>query len=231
MNNKYKILLVDNGAEMQSVAAALSENGAYQVIHAASCSIAKLMFSSYMPDLIIQELVLPDCDGTELVRFVRRTSTTPIIVLSSRKEEADKVTSLDMGANDYVTKPFGMAELLARVRSALRNNRSGTACHLPNGILSLERFTIDYDVRRVIIDGKEVILTQTEYNIIVFLSEHYGRVVPYHLIINAVWGGAADKSSIKKLQVNMANLRGKLRMHTGGEELVVNEPGVGYRIK
>ena len=199
MNNKYKILIVDNGAELQGVASALLEAGAYQVIQAESCSCAKLIYDSYMPDLIIQELSLPDADGMQLLQYVRSDSLTPIIILSVRDNEQDKVLALDAGANDYITKPFGKAELLARVRSALRNNRYSTAeGRFPGGKFLLNDLTIDYDARRIFVGSREVKLTQTEYNIIVFLSAHRGKMMPYSSIIKAVWGGYADSGSIKK---------------------------------
>ena len=171
-------------------------------------------------------------DGLELLRTLRAEETlTPVIVLSARTDEREKVTALDLGANDYVTKPFGSAELLARVRTALRNTRhSAQEGRLPGGKFNLDDMVIDYDARRVSIRGEEVRLTQTEYNIVAFLSEHCGKVMTYSAIIRGVWG-YPDTGSVKRLQVNMANIRKKLGARPGEESYIVNELGVGYRMR
>ncbi|MDY4104756.1 MAG: response regulator transcription factor, partial [Oscillospiraceae bacterium] len=168
----------------------------------------------------------------ELLRTLRAEETlTPVIVLSARTDEREKVTALDLGANDYVTKPFGSAELLARVRTALRNTRhSAQEGRLPGGKFHLDDMVIDYDARRVSIRGQEVRLTQTEYNIVAFLSEHCGKVMTYSAIIRGVWG-YPDAGSVKRLQVNMANIRKKLGARPGEESYIVNELGVGYRMR
>lgn len=230
-NNKYKILLVEDEANISNLVAAMLEATGYQVLLAESCSIAKLLFASYLPDLIILDLGLPDMDGMELLRFVRKDSLTPVIVLSARTEENDKVSALDSGANDYVTKPFGSAELLARVRTVLRNNRfSSNEGRLPGRRFTLRDLEIDYDARQVFIKGQEIRLTQTEYNIVAFLSENSGKMMTYFSIIKAIWGGSAYEGSIKKLQVNMANIRKKFGAKPGEDNYIINELGVGYRM-
>ena len=169
-----------------------------------------ILYGSHTPDLIVLDLGLPDKDGMHFLKFVRKDSLVPVIVLSARTGEKDKVAALDMGANDYVTKPFGSAEFLARVRSALRNARhSSSEGKLPGGKFILGDLVIDYDARRITIDGSEIRLTQTEYNIVAFLSEHSGKMMTYSAIIKAIWGEASDDGNIKKLQVNMANIRPK----------------------
>ena len=231
MNNKYKILFVEDEANIQTFVTALLEANDYQVISASSCGEARTMYLSYIPDLIILDLGLPDGDGTALLAEIRKKELTPVIVLSARSDEGEKVRALDMGANDYVTKPFGTAELLARVRSALRSSRhSSNEGRLPGGKFTLRDLTIDYDSRRVWIGEEEIKLTQTEYNIMAFLSEQCGKVMTYSAIINAVWREYPDEGSIKKLQVNMANIRKKLRAQPGEFNYVVNELGVGYRM-
>lgn len=231
MNNKYKILLVEDEANISNLVAAMLEATGYKVLLAESCSTAKLLFASYLPDLIILDLGLPDTDGMELLHFVRKDSLTPIIVLSARTEENDKVSALDSGANDYVTKPFGYAELLARVRTALRNNRfSSNEGRLPGRRFILRELEIDYDARQVFIKGQEIRLTQTEYNIVAFLSENSGKMMTYSTIIKAIWGGSAYEGSIKKLQVNMANIRRKFGAKPGEDNYIINELGVGYRM-
>lgn len=231
IQNKYKILLVEDETNIRNFVAAMLESSGYQVILAESCAVAESMYTSYLPDLIILDLGLPDKDGVHLLDYVRRDSLTPIIVLSARADETDKVTALDKGANDYVTKPFGAAELLARVRSALRNNRfSAAQGRLPGGKFTLNELEIDYDARRVLIKGREIKLTQTEYNIVALLSENSGKMMTYAAIIKAIWGGTAHDGSIKKLQVNMANIRKKFGARPGEYNYIVNELGVGYRM-
>lgn len=232
MNNKYKILFVEDEENIQNFVAALLEANDYQVIVADSCAMAKTLYSSYVPDLVILDLGLPDGDGVIFLRDIRSADTTPVIILSARNEEREKVRTLDMGANDYVTKPFGSEELLARVRAALRNSRSGSAeSRLPGKKFALDDMVIDYDARQVFIDGSEIRFTQTEYNILAFLSENAGKMMTYAMIIKAVWRESPDESSIKRLQVNMANIRKKLGVRPGEASYIANELGVGYRMK
>lgn len=230
-NNKYKILLVEDETNIRNLIATMIEASGYQVILAGKCSEAKTLYTSYMPDLIILDLGLPDMDGINLLDFVRRDSLTPIIVLSARTDEKDKVFALDKGANDYVTKPFGAAELLARVRTALRNNRySSDEGRLPGGKFMLKDLEIDYDARQVFIRGGEIKLTQTEYNIVALLSGNCGKMMTYSAIIKAIWGEYAHEGSVKKLQVNMANIRKKFGAKPGKANYIINELGVGYRM-
>ena len=229
-NNKYKILLVEDESNIRNLISTMLEALQYHVITATTCGEAETMFSSYLPDLIILDLGLPDKNGMELLKLVRSNSLIPVIILSARADERDKVEALDMGANDYVTKPFGSAELLARVRSALRNNRHcSDEGKLPGGKFVLDDLVIDYDARQIFIAGKGIKLTQTEYNIVALLSEYSGKMMTYSAIIKAVWG-YPDEGSIKKLQVNMANIRKKFGIKPGEKSYITNELGVGYRM-
>ncbi|MBQ8747118.1 MAG: response regulator transcription factor [Clostridia bacterium] len=232
MNNKYKILLVEDEAHISTFITALLEANGYRVICAESCAEASAMYTSHVPDLVILDLGLPDADGTVFLRSIRQQDLTPVIVLSARSDEREKVAALDLGANDYVTKPFGSDELLARIRSALRGYRhSAPEGHLPGGKFTVGEMTIDYDARRLHIGGSEIKLTQTEYNILALLSEHCGKVMTYAAIIKEIWHETPDDGSIKKLQVNMANIRKKLGERPGDNRYIVNELGVGYRMK
>lgn len=229
-NNKYKILVIEDEKNINNLLKALLETNDYKVISAKSCEMGKMLFESHRPDLVILDLGLPDMDGTSFLKVIRKNSATPIIVLSARSNEKDKVEALDMGANDYVTKPFSSAELLARVRSALRNSRhSDNVGKLPGGKFESGNLIINYDSRQVFIENKEIKLTQTEYNIIAFLSEHSGKVMTYTSIIREIWG-YNDLNSTKKLQVNMANIRKKFGAKPGQKNYIVNELGVGYRM-
>ena len=231
IQNKYKILLVEDEANIRNLVSTLLETAGYQTILAECCSDAKSLFASYLPDLVILDLGLPDMDGMNLLQFVRKESLIPVIVLSARTNETDKIAALDNGANDYVTKPFGSGELLARVRAALRNNRfSAEEGRVPGGRFTLKDLEIDYDARQVLINGEEIKLTQTEYNIVALLSENCGKMMTYATIIKAIWGGYAQEGSIKKLQVNMANIRKKLGDKPGEANYIANELGVGYRL-
>ena len=189
-----------------------------------------MMYASYHPDLIVLDLGLPDRDGLSLIQDVREADTVPIIVLSARSGEMDKVEALDLGANDYITKPFGTEELMARIRAVLRSHRyseKNEGNHI--GKFKFQDLLIDYDKRQVLVDGKEIELTQTEYNILTFLSIHAGKVLTYAAIIKAVWG-YSDYGSVKKLQVNMKNIRKKMGVTPGEKRYIVNELGVGYRM-
>ena len=230
MNNKYKVLVVEDEDKIMNLVSALLETNDYQVITAKTYASAKALYTSYIPDVVILDLGLPDKDGMTLLKDIRTSSLTPVIILSARSNEADKVCALDAGANDYVTKPFGSAEFLARVRSALRSNRhSSHEGHLPGGRFVLNDLLIDYDARRVFIKDMEIKLTQTEYNIVALLSEYSGKMLTYAAIIKEIWG-TSDEGSVKKLQVNMANIRKKLGAKPGANNYIVNELGVGYRM-
>ena len=230
MNNKFKILVVEDDSNICNIVKTILETNGYQVIDANNASNGKTVFLSHRPDLMILDLGLPDIDGIDFIKNIREQSDTPIIVLSARTNEADKVMALDMGANDYVTKPFGTDELLARERATLRDNRRNA-----NGEKnSKTKFTtrdmvIDYEYRRITIGNNDIKLTQIEYNIVELLSINAGRVLTYSEIIKKIWG-YVDSGSIKKLQVNMANIRKKLGETPGENKYISNELGVGYRM-
>lgn len=226
-NNKFKVLIVEDEANICSFIQTLLETNDYQALVANTCSMGQTLFTSHNPDLVILDLGLPDRDGVELIRFIRQKYLTPIIVLSARTTEQDKIEALDLGANDYITKPFGTGELLARVRAALRVTRYSSVG--PSGVFKAQDLTINYERRKVFVGEEEIKLTQTEYNIVAFLSEHAGRVMTYAAIVKAIWGDT-DCGSTKKLQVNMANIRRKLGSRPGLNTYILNELGVGYRM-
>ena len=228
-NNKFKILVVEDDRNILSMIQTVLDSSGYQVLTAQRCQQGILMLSSHVPDLVVLDLGLPDMDGEEFIRITRRSSMIPIIVLSARTDERDKVSALDLGANDYITKPFGTGELLARVRASLRINRMNLQAAVPSSVFVLEDLTVDYDRRQVSIGGNAVHLTQIEFNILSLLSQQVGKVMTYSAIIRNVWG-SADDGSIKKLQVNMANIRKKLGCTPGENKYFSNELGVGYRM-
>ena len=228
-NNKFKILVVEDDRNILSMIQTVLDSSGYQVLTAQRCQQGILMLSSHVPDLVVLDLGLPDMDGEEFIRITRRSSMIPIIVLSARTEERDKITALDLGANDYICKPFGTGELLARVRASLRINRMNLQAAVPSSVFVLEDLTVDYDRRQVSIGGNAVHLTQIEFNILSLLSQQVGKVMTYSAIISAIWG-TMDEGSIKKLQVNMANIRKKLGCRPGENRYIINELGVGYRM-
>lgn len=229
-HNKYKVLIVeDEGNIRHFVRTILTTNG-YQVIEAGSIAEGRSAYMSNSPDVIILDLGLPDGDGMEFLRQTRQEFSTPIIVLSARTDERDKVAALDAGANDYITKPFGTAELQARVRAALRIYQQNLNRSLGSEkSFQLGDMVIDYDTRRVFIKGEDIKLTQTEYNIVALLAAHAGKVMTYSEMIKEIWKWV-DGGSVKKLQVNMANIRRKMGIRPGDTQYIINELGVGYRM-
>ena len=189
-NNKYKILVVEDDRSIANFVQTVLEANGYQALRAERCQQGVLMVSSHVPDLVVLDMGLPDMDGEAFIRIVRKSSMVPIIVLSARAEECDKVLALDLGANDYITKPFGTGELLARVRASLRIARHHTQEAASCGQFVLDDLSIDYDSRQVTMAGVCVRLTQTEYNILAYLSQHTGKVLTYSTIIRAIWGTA-----------------------------------------
>ena len=228
-NNKYKVLVIEDEANICNLLDTILTTNGYQVVTEGTCSEGIMMMRSYVPDLVILDLGLPDKDGLEFIKTIRQSDTTPILVVSARSTENDKVLALDLGANDYITKPFGNAELMARVRAALRDRRSTEVEGIVDGKFRLYDMEIDYARRIVTIGGEDVKLTRTEYNILEVLSQNQGKVLTYAAIIRKIWG-PTDDGGIKKLQVNMANIRKKIGSKPGDNKYIINELGVGYRI-
>lgn len=229
-SNKYKVLIIeDEGNIRHFVKTVLGMNG-YQVVEAKTVAEGKMAFMSHSPDVVILDLGLPDGDGMDLLKFVRKEFSTPVIVLSARTDEKDKVQALDAGANDYITKPFGTAELQARVRAALRiHQQNMNRCLGGSQNFQVGEMVIDYDTRHVLIKGEDIKLTQTEYNIVALLAAYAGKVMTYSDIIKEIWKWS-DAGSVKKLQVNMANIRRKMGIKPGDSQYIINELGVGYRM-
>jgi len=231
MTIKEKILIVEDEANISGfIAAILAANG-YDTMTAGTGSEAISMITSHCPDLILLDLGLPDMDGGGILQFVREWSTCPIIVVSARNHERDKVAALDAGADDYVVKPFGTSELLARIRTAIRHTRT----HLPNGEIAqsgqfrARGLAIDYDKHQVLVDGENVHLTQNEYKLVSLLGKYAGRVLTYDFIIRQLWGPKA-KNDNQILRVNMANIRRKIEKNPAQPEYIFTEIGVGYRM-
>ena len=230
MTDSYSILIIEDEKNILDFMARTLRSNGYKTITSETGQSGLSIINSQCPDLILLDLGLPDMDGNDIISSVRKWTSCPIIVISARAGEQDKVAALDLGADDYITKPFGTGELLARVRVALRLNRySRTGDAASGGEFQAQGLRINYDRRKVFVEGQEVRLTQTEYNIVAFLSQHAGRVMTYAAIVRAIWGDT-DVGSTKKLQVNMANIRKKLGSRPGSNPYILNELGVGYRM-
>lgn len=229
-SNKYKILIIEDEGNIRHFVRTIFAANGYQVVEAKSLTEGKMAFMSHSPDVVILDLGLPDGEGMELLKSIRNEFSTPVIVLSARTDEKDKVQALDTGANDYITKPFGTAELQARVRAALRIHQQNMNRSLGGtSNFQVGELVIDYDTRHVLIKGEDIKLTQTEYNIVALLAAHAGKVMTYSEIIKEIWKWS-DAGSVKKLQVNMANIRKKMGIKPGDNQYIINELGVGYRM-
>ena len=231
MNIREKILVVEDEKSICSLIAAVLTANDYDPILAVSGADGMSMLTSHCPDLLLLDLGLPDMDGMEIIRSVREWSTLPILVLSARNHERDKVAALDAGADDYLTKPFGTDELLARVRTAIRHTRtaSGNDEIAQKGTYTVGEMTIDYNKHQVLMRGENVKLTLSEFRIVALLGKHAGKVLTYDFIIKELWGPRAGGSN-QILRVNMANIRRKIEKNPAEPEYLFTEVGVGYRL-
>ena len=225
----YTILVVDDEKDIVSALEIYLKAEGYRVLSACNGKEALAAAAREDVHLILMDIMMPVMDGLSAMAQLRQTSNVPVILLTAKGEDTDKVLGLNVGADDYITKPFNPVELLARVRAALRTNRFGVLGGMPGGVFRAQGLEINYERRKVFVDGAEIKLTQTEYNIVAFLSEHAGRVMTYAAIVRAIWGDT-DCGSTKKLQVNMANIRKKLGSRPGSNTYILNELGVGYRM-
>ena len=231
MEIKDRVLVVEDDKRISNFIKTVLEANNYDVIVAQTGAEAYSMVTSQGPDVVILDLGLPDMDGMKILQGVREWSAMPVIVVSARTHERDKVEALDLGADDYITKPFGTPELFARIRTAIRHTRSG----IPNqqggqtGVFKSGGLTIDYYKHRVFIDGVDAGLTQNEYKIVSLLGKYAGKVMTYDYIIKEIWGPNM-KNDNRILRVNMANIRRKIENNPAEPEYLFTEVGVGYRM-
>ncbi len=223
--NLPRILVVDDERPIRRFLRA-SLSSQYEIIEAANGEEALLAAANDRPELVILDLGLPDMDGVEVTRRLREWSRIPIIVVSVREQEGDKIAALDAGADDYLTKPFGAGELMARIRVALR--RPGQAAEEP--VFEYKDLSVDLTRREVKLRGQPVTLTPTEYDLLRALVRHPGRVLTHHQLLHEVWGDAYEKET-HILQVNISNLRRKIEADPTRPAYILTEAGVGYRLK
>lgn len=232
MNHKITILIIEDEKNICSFIETSLEQHNYKIITAETGVKGLSMVTSCCPDLILLDLGLPDVDGIDVIKKVRSWSAIPIIVISARTQEREKVMALDCGADDYITKPFGTSELLARIRTALRHSQNLGA--KTEGIETLpyecQGLKIDFERRLVILDGNDIHLTQIEYKLVSLLAKNAGRVLTYDYIINQIWGPYANSDN-QILRVNMAHIRRKLEANPAEPKFIFTEIGVGYRMK
>lgn len=226
-----KILIVEDEKIIVKLLRTILTANQYEVIEAVTGAEALSMITSHCPDLILLDLGLPDMDGNSLLKSVRKWTATPIIVVSARTHELDKVEAIDLGADDYITKPFGTSELLARIRMALRHTRttSENSQIVQTGKFQSGGLLIDYNKYRVYVDGVDAQLTQGEYRIVALLGKYAGRVLTYDFIMKELWG-PCSKTDNKILRVNMANIRRKIEKTPTNPKYIFTEVGVGYRM-
>ncbi len=226
--SNYRILVVEDEKNIRTFMQTILTSNGYEAVTARTGEEGMMLLSSHCPDLVLLDLGLPDTDGQTFIAAVRKWSQVPIIVVSARSHERDKVLSLDLGADDYMTKPFGTSELLARVRTALRHTTQRTE-RQQAGVYACNGLRVDWEKRRVLLDGQDIHLTQNEYKIVALLAQYAGKVLTYDQIIQHVWGpNAAGDNRI--LRVNMANIRRKLEKNPAEPQYIFTEIGVGYRM-
>ena len=230
MTQKLSVLVIEDEKSIGDFIGKTLTSHDYKVSTAATGKDGLAILTSSLPDLVLLDLGLPDMDGVDIIKQTREWSGIPIIVISARVQEKEKVSALDAGADDYITKPFGTEELLARIRTALRHsNRISARAGNTNRPYSAKGLVIDFDKRIVSVDGNEVHLTRVEYKIVSMLAKYSGKVITYTSLIDHVWGPYADDNN-RILRVNMANIRRKIEKNPGEPEYIFTELGIGYRM-
>jgi len=227
--DKELILLIEDEPQMRRFLRITLQSQGYRLVETETGNDGLIQAASRNPDVVLLDLGLPDMDGLEVTARLREWAQTPIIVISAREQEQDKVKALDAGADDYLTKPFNASELLARIRVALRHalrQRSGRQ----EPVFSLYNLRVDLAQRQVFLDNKEVHLTPIEYKLLTTLIRHAGKVITHRQLLTEVWG-AAQVNEVQYLRVYMTQLRHKLEVDPARPRFLMNEPGVGYRLK
>jgi len=227
LTEHQRILVVDDEPQITRVLRTSLSTHGYDIRVANDGETALEIMKDWAPDLVITDLAMPNMDGLQLCRKLRSSSHIPIIVLSVRGEERTKVQALDAGADDYVTKPFGIEELLARVRANLRRNRASEEA---SPLIEVGDFHIDLAAHKVVVHGREVHLTPKEFDLLVYLARHTGKVVTHRALLSAIWGGQSTEQ-VEYLRVFVGQLRKKLETEASSPRYILTEPWVGYRFE
>ena len=226
-----KVLIIEDDRAICSFIRRVLEANGYEAVIVSTGREAISLLASHCPDVVLLDLGLPDMDGLAVLESLRRWSLMPVVVVSARTDEREKVRALDAGADDYITKPFGTSELLARIRTAIRHTRmtGGSAAIAKENRFTAKGLVIDYDKYRVYIDGRDAGLTQNEFKLVALLGRYAGRVLTYDYLIREIWGpNKAYDNQI--LRVNMANIRRKIEKNPAEPQYIFTEVGVGYRM-
>jgi two-component system KDP operon response regulator KdpE len=228
MNDKPRILVVDDEPQLTRVLRTGLSSRGYDVRAAADGAAGFEAFSEWHPDLVITDLAMPNVDGLELCRRLRAVSQVPIIILSAKGEEKTKVQALDLGADDFVTKPFGIDELLARIRASLRRSNAIPVNNGTQTILETGDFHVDLESRAVTVRGGEVHLTPKEFDLLTYFLKHAGKVLTHRTLLAALWGGNYVEQN-EYLRVFVGNLRKKIETDAAAPRYILTEPWIGYR--
>ena len=228
MTIREKILVIEDEKSISHFISTVLNNNGYEAMQAQTGEEALSMISSHGPDLVILDLGLPDMDGLDILRSLRSWSSLPVVVVSARSHERDKVAALDLGADDYLTKPFSTQERVARIR-AMTRTISGNDEIARNGTYTVGELVIDYNKHQVRVRGENVHLTLSEFRIVALLGKYAGKVLTYDFIIKELWGPRASGDN-QILRVNMANIRRKIEKNPAEPEYLFTEMGVGYRM-
>lgn len=229
MSPAAKILIVEDDAHIRRLLKATLQRAGHEAVEAADARQALALLDIEHPDVVLLDLGLPDRDGLELIEPMRLRSAATLIVVSAREDSAEKVAALDLGADDYVTKPFDTDELLARIRTALRHQRTGTADEA-SAIIDAGSVRIDLEYRRVLRDGAEIHLTPKEYAVLAELARRPDRVLSHSQLLKSVWG-PAQTDRVEYLRIAIRGLRQKLEADPSQPRLIINELAVGYRLR
>jgi len=228
MDSKPLILIVEDDDSINNFITSMLSSNEYHCIQAKTGAEAQSLAASRVPDLVLLDMGLPDIDGLDVLKGLRSWTSLPVIVVSARGHEREKVEALDLGADDYVTKPFGTHELLARIRAALRHSQNRTASLTPVQAFSVGDLIINFERRIITLDGHEIHFTPIEYKIMALLAQNAGKVLTHDLIIREVWGPFSNET--QTLRVNMANIRRKIESNPAEPRYILTEVGVGYRL-
>lgn len=227
--NKHSVLIVEDDRAVRSLIQTTLDTQGYHFITAENGHSAVMQAQTHRPDVILLDLGLPDIDGALVIERIRAMATVPIIVVSARADDQDKIAALDAGADDYLTKPFNVEELLARLRAAVRRAGYVQSDEAESPLFTNGDLTLDYDACCVRVAGEEIHLTPMEYKLLCLLARNVGKVLTHNMITREIWGSVQD-SDVSTLRVFMATLRRKIELHGTGQRLIQTHIGIGYRM-